>query len=193
MLIKLWRDMLTARPADLPTRLLPWAPIPVLLLFLLAQWTGPWSPLADRAILRAVHLYSLIVFLGNIYAGLIWSLSAERSNSIELRRFALRGTILSHLLLNFPSVLLLIASGTMLADQGSWGHWSIRLTLPMFWAVGLLWLLVLIPYLLRMDRELRSGVLPAPRTAFTYYAAGFIVSMLVNIIYFMKIFRAFFG
>ncbi len=85
-------------------------------------------------VLKAVHVLSVVLFLGNIITGVFWKVHADLSGDLRARAQALDGIIRSDALFTVPGVLLIIASGVWLAIVGKlpllrtdWILWSIIL------------------------------------------------------------------
>jgi uncharacterized membrane protein len=85
-------------------------------------------------VLKAIHVLSVVLFLGNIITGVFWKVHADLSGDLRARAQALDGIIRSDALFTVPGVLLIIASGVWLAIVGKlpllrtdWILWSIIL------------------------------------------------------------------
>jgi uncharacterized membrane protein len=84
--------------------------------------------------LKAVHVISVVLFLGNIITGVFWKLHADRSGDLRVREQAILGLIRSDSLFTVPGVLLIIATGVSLALIANlpmlrtfWIGWSLAL------------------------------------------------------------------
>jgi uncharacterized membrane protein len=65
--------------------------------------------------LKALHVVSVVLFLGNIITGVFWKTHADRTGDLRARAQALAGLIRSDALFTVPGVLLIIATGVSLA------------------------------------------------------------------------------
>jgi uncharacterized membrane protein len=84
--------------------------------------------------LKALHVVSVVLFLGNIITGAFWKLHADRSGELRVREQAILGLIRSDSLFTVPGVLLIIATGVVLALiahlpllRTFWIGWSLAL------------------------------------------------------------------
>jgi uncharacterized membrane protein len=85
-------------------------------------------------VLKAIHVFSVVIFLGNIITGLFWHAHAERTRDASVLAHAMAGIIRSDRLFTTPSVFAILASGVWLAIRGGfpllgtgWILWSIIL------------------------------------------------------------------
>jgi uncharacterized membrane protein len=85
-------------------------------------------------ILKALHIVSVVLFLGNIITGVFWKLHADRSGDLRARAQALDGVIQSDRIFTVPGVLLIIATGVALATT---------MHLPILGTRWIVWALVL--------------------------------------------------
>jgi uncharacterized membrane protein len=84
--------------------------------------------------MKALHIVSVVLFLGNIITGVFWKAHADRTGELRARAQALDGIILSDRWFTMPGVLLIIATGVALALLGNlpllrtfWIGWSLVL------------------------------------------------------------------
>jgi uncharacterized membrane protein len=82
--------------------------------------------------LKALHVVSVALFLGNIITGVFWKWHADCSGELRARAQALEGIIRSDAVFTIPGVLLIIVTGVWMAiDAGlpllrtDWILWSI--------------------------------------------------------------------
>jgi uncharacterized membrane protein len=66
-------------------------------------------------VLKALHVISVVLFLGNITTGVFWKWHADRTGDLRARAQALDGIIKSDSWFTVPGVLLIIATGVALA------------------------------------------------------------------------------
>jgi uncharacterized membrane protein len=84
--------------------------------------------------LKALHVVSVVLFLGNIITGVFWKRHADRGGDLRARAQALDGIIRSDSWFTVPGVLLIIATGVALAQiahlpllRTFWIGWSLVL------------------------------------------------------------------
>lgn len=84
--------------------------------------------------LKALHVFAVVIFLGNIITGLFWHAYAARTHDARVISHAMAGIILSDRLFTMPGVVGILASGVLLAIVGgypllgtSWILWPIIL------------------------------------------------------------------
>jgi uncharacterized membrane protein len=85
-------------------------------------------------LLKAVHIVSVVLFLGNIITGVFWKVHADRTGELRARAQALDGIIASDRLFTVPGVMLIIITGVWLA---------MSMHLPILGTKWILWALVL--------------------------------------------------
>ncbi len=69
-------------------------------------------------VLKALHIISVVLFLGNIITGVFWKVHADRTGDLRARAQALDGIIKSDRWFTVPGVLLIIATGVALGAHG---------------------------------------------------------------------------
>jgi uncharacterized membrane protein len=84
--------------------------------------------------LKALHIVSVVLFLGNIITGVFWKVHADLTGDLRARVQALDGIIKSDRLFTVPGVFLIIATGVALAYVGN---------LPLLGTFWIVWSLVL--------------------------------------------------
>lgn len=85
-------------------------------------------------VLKALHVLSVVLFLGNIITGVFWKVHADRSGELRARAQALDGIIHSDRWFTLPGVALIIVTGVLLAMTAH---------LPILGTRWLLWALIL--------------------------------------------------
>lgn len=114
-------------------------------------------------LLKAVHILSVVMFLGNIITGLFWKAHADRSGDPKLQAHALAGIIRSDAWFTLPSVVAIIATGVglaMMTGLSLLGTDWILASLVAFGLSGLLfgiWLAPAQKSLLAMARDAEAG------------------------------------
>ena len=86
------------------------------------------------SIYKLVHLAAVIIFLGNIVAGLFWKAHADRSSNPRIIAHTLKGIIRSDRWFTIPAIFVILISGFGAAIKGGlpilhtgWIFWSIVL------------------------------------------------------------------
>jgi uncharacterized membrane protein len=84
--------------------------------------------------LKALHVFAVVLFVGNIVTGIFWKTHAERTRDARLIAHAFEGLTASDRWFTIPAVFLIIASGVLAAIEGrlsllgtGWILWSIVL------------------------------------------------------------------
>jgi uncharacterized membrane protein len=85
-------------------------------------------------LLKALHIVSVVVFLGNIITGVFWKLHADRTGDLRARAQALDGLIKADRIFTSPAAVLILVTGLTLA---------VTMHLPIFGTKWILWALVL--------------------------------------------------
>jgi uncharacterized membrane protein len=85
-------------------------------------------------ILKALHILSVVLFLGNIITGVFWKSHGDRIGTLAARAQALDGIIRTDRLFTLPPVVLIIVTGVLLANT---------LHLPILGTKWILWALIL--------------------------------------------------
>jgi uncharacterized membrane protein len=118
--------------------------------------------------LKLVHVLAVVMFIGNIVAGVFWHRHALRTRDARLIAHAMDGIIRSDRLFTMPGVVLIIASGVFAAILGGmpllrtgWIAW----TLVLFGISGLVFMLKLAPLQRQLLRFAQAG---AASGAFDY-------------------------
>ena len=86
------------------------------------------------AFLKLLHIFAVIIFLGNIITGLFWMHIAVKSKDLKIISHSIKGVIKSDRLFTIPGVIFIILGGFMAAISGrlpllhtGWIFWSIVL------------------------------------------------------------------
>ncbi len=85
-------------------------------------------------VLKALHVLSVVLFLGNIITGVFWKVHADLTGDLRARAQALDGIIKSDRFFTMPGVFLIIGTGVWMALEAQ---------LPMLRTPWILWSLVL--------------------------------------------------
>ncbi len=86
------------------------------------------------ALLKLLHVFAVIIFLGNIITGLYWMRKADKTNNLSIISFTMKGIISSDQLFTIPGVIIITIGGIGAAMHGGipllktgWIFWSLVL------------------------------------------------------------------
>lgn len=86
------------------------------------------------ALLKLLHIFAVIIFLGNIITGLYWMRKADKTNNLSIISFTMKGIISSDQLFTIPGVIIITIGGIGAAMHGGipllktgWIFWSLVL------------------------------------------------------------------
>src|SRR3954469_22112777 len=68
--------------------------------------------------LKTAHIFSVILFLGNVITGIFWVAHANRSSDPRIISHAMSGVIRSDALFTIPAVIAILVTGITLASLG---------------------------------------------------------------------------
>ena len=85
-------------------------------------------------LLKALHIVSVVVFLGNIITGVFWKRHADQAGDLRARAQALDGLIKADRVFTSPAAALILITGVILA---------MSLHIPIFGTPWILWGLIL--------------------------------------------------
>ena len=84
--------------------------------------------------LKLIHVFAVIIFMGNITTGLFWMRQADKTRDYSIISFTMKGIIKSDKWFTIPGVVIITAAGFSAAIQGGlpllrtgWIFWSIVL------------------------------------------------------------------
>lgn len=97
--------------------------------------------------LKTLHILGIVLFLGNIIISAVWRIVAQRSESKDVHLFSLKLIGLTDLFFTLPGVLLIIATGHMLAARigGIAAHGWIHMSYTLLLLSGIIWVAGLLP------------------------------------------------
>ncbi|MCK9409865.1 MAG: DUF2269 family protein [Bacteriovoracaceae bacterium] len=81
---------------------------------------------------KLLHIFAIILFLGNIITGLFWMWFAVRTKEVKIISHTIRGIILADNIFTTPGVIIIIATGVMAAMIG---HFPILGTGWILWPI----------------------------------------------------------
>ena len=112
-------------------------------------------------VLKAIHVLSVALFLGNIITGIFWKAHADNLGDLRARAQALDGIIKADRLFTLPGVILIIVTGAWMANIShipllgmNWAAWGLYL----FGATGVIFQLFVGPLQKKMLANTRAGV-----------------------------------
>lgn len=83
-------------------------------------------------LLKLIHLWAVIIFLGNIITGLFWKAHADRTRDVRFIAHTMDGIIRADRLFTIPGVIVITAGGILAAIQAGypllrtgWILWSL--------------------------------------------------------------------
>jgi uncharacterized membrane protein len=146
--------------------------------------------------LKFVHLFGVVLFVGNIVTAALWKTRADRSGDLATVVFAQRTVALADWAFTLPGVLLVAIGGYGMAAKRPWPlhglHW-LEWGQGLFWLSALIWILVLVPTQRRLiaasEAGRKAGVLPPEfaRLSKRWAIWGGIATLLPVIVLFMMI------
>lgn len=84
------------------------------------------------SLFKLVHIFAVVIFLGNIITGLFWMKKADKTNDRSVIAFAMKTIIRSDRLFTIPGVIIITIGGFATAIEGGipllrtgWIFWSI--------------------------------------------------------------------
>jgi uncharacterized membrane protein len=111
--------------------------------------------------LKALHILSVVLFLGNIITGVFWKVHADRTNDLRARAQALDGIIKADRWFTVPGVLLIVATGVsmaLLAHLPMLSTLWIGASLALFGVSGLAFGLAVGPLQKKLLTNVRAGL-----------------------------------
>ena len=111
--------------------------------------------------LKALHILSVVLFLGNIITGVFWKVHADLTGDLRARAQALDGIIKSDRWFTVPGVLLIVATGVsmaLLAHVPMLSTLWIGASLALFGVSGLAFGLAVGPLQKKLLTNVRAGL-----------------------------------
>ncbi len=113
-------------------------------------------------LLKSIHLFGVMIFLGNIIVTAVWKMLADETKYPAVVEYAQKLVTITDFVFTALGVLLILISGMMMSSRFgaisevlwlSWGWW-------LFIASGIIWVLVLIPVQIKqakLAKEFSTG------------------------------------
>lgn len=104
--------------------------------------------------LKSLHIFGVIIFLGNIIVTGIWKIFADYTKDFRIVAFSQRMVTYTDIIFTTSGVLILLIAGFMMAQtygnfwQVRWIRWGLLL----FIASGIIWVSILIPVQIQLHR-----------------------------------------
>jgi uncharacterized membrane protein len=111
--------------------------------------------------LKALHIFSVVLFLGNIITGVFWKVHADRTADLRARAQALDGIIQADRWFTVPGVLLIVATGVSMALLAHFPMLTtlwIAASLALFGVSGLAFGIAVGPLQKRLLANVRAGL-----------------------------------
>lgn len=137
-----------------------------------------------------IHLLGAVLFVGNIVTAAFWKVTADIRKNPAVVHQATRNVMLADWIFTLPGLVLLIVSGSLMADRAGMSmnglNW-LTMSLILFGITGAIWLAALIPLQRRMirlsEQSLQAGTLSdAYRKASKQWAAYGIAATLLPLV-----------
>lgn len=110
-------------------------------------------------LLKSIHIFGVILLLGNIIVTAWWKLMADRTRQANVIAFAQRQVVLTDYVFTAPGALMAILAGDYMSYSYMTDTWNIQwLTWGrlLFIASGIIWIAVLIPTQIKQSRLARD-------------------------------------
>ncbi len=110
-------------------------------------------------LLKSIHIFGVILLLGNIMVTAWWKLMADRTRQANVIAFAQRQVVLTDYVFTAPGALMAILAGDYMSYSYMTDTWNIQwLTWGrlLFIASGIIWIAVLIPTQIKQSRLARD-------------------------------------
>jgi len=111
--------------------------------------------------LKALHIVSVVLFLGNMITGIFWKVHADQAGDLRARAQALDGIIRSDRWFTVPGVLLIVATGVwmaLLAHVPILGTFWIAAAVALFGVSGLAFAIAVGPLQKKLLANVRAGL-----------------------------------
>ena len=115
----------------------------------------------NTLLLKAIHVLSVVLFLGNIITGVFWKLHADGLGELRARVQAFDGIIRSDRLFTLPGVVLIIVTGVWMANINhipllgtTWTAWALYL----FGTSGVIFQFLIGPLQKKLLANTRAGL-----------------------------------
>ncbi len=100
------------------------------------------------AVMKFIHIFGVVLFVGNIITAALWKTRADRSGDLATIAFAQRTVVTADRAFTLPGIVLVLVGGYAMAFRRPWplhGLPWLEWGQVLFFVSGLIWLLVLVP------------------------------------------------
>jgi len=103
-------------------------------------------------LLKTLHIFGVIIFLGNIVVTAFWKIFADISQDWRIIAFSQRLVTYTDVCFTFLGILIIVITGLQLANSygGYWHVYWIFWGLMFFIASGVIWMILLIPLQIKL-------------------------------------------
>jgi uncharacterized membrane protein len=122
------------------------------------HWLGTEDSVRIYLLLKGLHIFGVILLLGNIVVTAWWKIMADRTRDPRVIAFAQRQVTLTDWIFTAPGALITILAGDTMAYGFMSNTWNIAWLVwgrLLFIASGVIWLSVLIPIQMRQAKITR--------------------------------------
>lgn len=104
--------------------------------------------------LKSMHLFGVIIFLGNIIVTGVWKLFADYTGDFRIVSFSQRMVTYTDIIFTTSGIIILLIAGLLMAQHygNFWQVRWIRWGLLLFIASGIIWVSILIPVQIQLHR-----------------------------------------
>lgn len=140
----------------------------------------------EHATIKAIHIFGVILFLGNIIVSAVWKSLADRTRDVGIIRYATRLVNVTDVLFTAGGIAILMVTGHLMAPayggvmKAEWIRWSYLLAM----GSGAIWLAILLPVQIKQARLLKplasNAEIPARywKLSTLWMAAGTVATLL---------------
>jgi uncharacterized membrane protein len=113
----------------------------------------------NYTLLKFLHVFGVLLFLGNIIVTAVWKAMADRSRDPAVVAFGQRLVTVTDFAFTAPGAILVLFTGMMMIEPLGVGfndvRW-LRLGLDLFLTSGVIWLVALVPLQIKQARMARA-------------------------------------
>jgi len=112
-------------------------------------------------LLKSLHLFGVVIFLGNIIVTGWWKVMADKTRNPVIVAFAQRQVTLTDFIFTLGGVLLVLGAGIGNAELHGMDYYSIKWLAWGYWlyvASGVIWVLILIPVQIKQAKMAKQFV-----------------------------------
>ena len=149
-------------------------------------------------ILLAIHILSVVVFVGNIITAAYWKVRADRSGNLDIIAVTTQGLLRADYMFTLPGIVGLLATGIIMVGMTGWERFQepwLSLSFILLIITVIIWAAILLPLQRRMVRLAQLGAAsgtpdPSYRQASKKWAMfGGIATLLPVVILFLMVLK----